>query len=120
MHTVLANAINATLAQAIALEQHEEVISQVLGILGCGGATDVRFCGGGTSSPFIVAELADDAVSLGEIEAALAVVDVWFSSEVAAPGKAVARHYTAIPATIADGIGITLLLRLVPAATKAA
>lgn len=122
MHIVLATTINAILAQAIALEQHEQAISQVLGILGCGGATDVRFCGGGTTNPFIVAELAADPAALGEIEAALASVGVNFWSEHDTKPGIKDRHYSGIPATLTedDRIGITLLLRLVPAASKAA
>lgn len=122
MHITLAAAINAILAQAIALEQHEQAISQVLGILGCGGATDVRFCGGGTTNPFIVAELAADPISLGEIEAALASVGVNFLNEHDTKPGIKDRHYSGIPGTLTedDRIGITLLLRLVPAASKAA
>jgi hypothetical protein len=118
MHAVLANHINAILAQAIALEQHEEAISQVLGILGCSGATGIRLCGGGEHRPFIVADLADDPVALGEIEAALASVNIWFTAATEARN----RHYSSIPGTTPSdgGVGVTLLLQIVPAASKAA
>lgn len=122
MHLILATAINTILAQAIALEEHEDAISQVLGILGCGGATDIRFVGGGTSNPFIAANLTNDAAVLGELEAALAMVGVNFRAEHSAkPGSGYTdRHYSGIPATLTeeDCIGITLLLRLTPAAKK--
>lgn len=123
MHAILSATINAILAQAIALEAQEQAISQVLGILGCGGATGVRFCGGGTSNPFIVADMPSDPVAIGEMDAALASVGISLGSEITAPGRTYPdRHYDGIPATLTedDRIGVTVLLRLVPAVSRAA
>lgn len=118
MHAILGKTLETILAQAIALEQNQQAISQVLGIIGCSGATDIGMCGGGTTAPFITADIADDPAVIGEIEAALASVGINLNS---CHEMSRTRHYSAIPETDTGfRFGVTVLLRLLPADPKAA